>query len=238
MKKQAIYYIWAAIFVYAIAFNSTAKAQQTVFNVPSADVLDAGKVYLEIDAAFKPNNGRIIRRFSSFVPRFVAGVGGNVEVGLNLTGNINPGADSTTLVPAVKWRFYQNKKKDFAVFAGNNFYIPVRNRAYKFGTYTYAATAKMIGKTRLTAGAFVFSKSVVASGAARGGGQFAVEQTINSKLTVSADWLTGKHASGYFTPGAIYKFTPKLTGYFAYSIGNADARKGNNFLLLEAGYNF
>jgi hypothetical protein len=114
----------------------------------------------------------------------------------------------------------------------------VRNRSYKFGTYTYAAVAKTINKTRLTAGAFVFSKSVVAPNAARGGGQFAVEQTINSKLTLAADWFTGRHANGYFTPGVIYKPHPQVTTYFSYSIGNADASKGNHFFLFELGYNF
>lgn len=215
-----------------------ANAQQTVFNVPTADVLDKGKVYVELDGSFKTNNDGALRKFSSFVPRIVIGAGGNVEVGLNLTGNIQPGTDTTTLVPTVKWRFFQNEKKDLALFGGNNFYIPVRNKSYNFGTYTYAAVAKTINKTRLTAGAFVFSKNVVAPNAARSGGQFAVEQTINSKLTLAADWLTGRHANGYFTPGIIYKPHPKVTTYFSYSIGNADANKGNHFFLFELGYNF
>lgn len=226
-------------FIFLLVFFVFAvNAQQTVFNVPTADVLDKGKVYVELDASFKTNNDEILRKFSSFVPRVVVGAGSSVEVGLNLAGNIQPGADTTTLVPSVKWRFYQNEKKDLAIFAGNNFYIPVRNRGYKFGTYTYAAIAKTINKTRLTAGAFVFSKNVVAPNAARGGGQFAIEQTINSKLTIAADWLTGKHANGYFTPGVIYKPHPKVTTYFSYSIGNSDANKGNHFFLFELGYNF
>lgn len=219
-------------------FAANAKAQQTVFNVPSADILDKGKIYAELDAAFKTNNQEVLSRFSSFVPRAVIGTGGNVEVGLNVLGNVQPGVDATTLVPTVKYRFYQNEKKDFAVFAGNNFYVPVRNRFYKFGTYTYLATAKTINKTRLTAGAYVYSKNVVAPNAARGGGQFAVEQTINSKVTLAADWITGRHANGYFTPGIIYKPHPQVTTYFSYSLGNAQLRKGNHYFLFELGYNF
>jgi hypothetical protein len=80
-----------------------------------------------------------------------SGTGGNVEIGLNAAGNINPGADSTTLVPTVKYRFYQNKKKDVALFAGTNFYIPVRNRSYKFGSYSYLAAAKTIPNLRRAA---------------------------------------------------------------------------------------
>lgn len=213
-------------------------AQQTIFNVPSTDVLEKNQLYIELDAAFKTNNQTSQRRFSSFAPRLAAGVGKNIEVGLNITGNINPGIDSTTLVPTVKWKFYENEKKDLALIGGSNVHIPVRNRAYNIGTYSYLATSKTIKKTRLTAGGFVASKNVFASNAVRSGGQFGFEQTLNSKFTLAADWFTGKHANGYFTPGIIYKPTPKLITYWSYSIGNANAKSGNHYFLFEVGYTF
>ena len=226
------------LFILCYASVLTVSAQQTIFNVPTTDILDKGKVYFELDAAFKVNNQRDVTRFSSFVPRVVVGVGGNVEVGLNVTGNINPGSDSTTLVPAVKWRFYQNEKKDIALVAGTNVFIPVRNRAYNVGSYSYVNASKTINeKTRLTAGGYFYSKNVVAA-KSRGGAQLGIEHTVNSKFVVAADYLTGKHANGYFTPGVFYKPTPKVTGYFGYSIGNENARGGNNFFLFEFGYNF
>jgi hypothetical protein len=141
-------------------------------------------------------------------------------------------------VPSIKWRFYQNKKKDLTLFAGNHFYIPVRNKSYNFGTHTYVAIAKTFNKTRLTAGGFVTSKNVFAPGAVRAGGQFGFEQTVNKYLNINADWFTGKHANGYFTPGIAFKPHPKVTGYIGYSIGNANAAKGNHFFLFELGYNF
>lgn len=224
----------------AILFGSAvfACAQQTIFNVPTTDVLEHGKVYGEFDVSFKPNDQAALSRFSSFVPRIVVGVGGNVEVGLNVTGNVQPGADSTTLIPTVKWRFNQNKKKDLALIVGTNFYIPVRSRSYNVGTYSYLAVSKTINKTRLTAGGYVATKNVFASNAVRGGGQFGIEQTVNSKFSAAADWITGKHASGYFTPGLIYKPTSKVTTYFSYSIGNDRVRQGNHYFLFELGYNF
>ena len=161
-----------------------ASAQQTIFNVPTTDVLDRGKVYAEVDASFKTNSQIALGRFSSFVPRVVVGVGSNVEVGLNITGNVQPGADSTTVVPTVKWKFYQNKEKDLSIIAGTNFYIPVRNRAYNSGVYSYLEISKTINKTRITGGGYVATKNVFASRASRTGGQFGFEQTINSKLTL------------------------------------------------------
>jgi hypothetical protein len=217
--------------------GNIANAQQTIFNVPTSDVLDVGKVYVELDASFKTNDEDALRKFSSFVPRLVVGIGGNVEVGLNVTGNAQPGADTTTLVPTVKWKFYKNEKKQVALFGGTSVYIPVRNRAYNIGSYSYIALSKTIKKSRITAGGFVASKNVFAPNAVRGGGQFGFEQAVNSKFTVAADWVTGRHASGYFTPGVIYKPHPKVTTYLSYSMANDKYAAGNHFFLLEVGYN-
>lgn len=226
--------IFVATCVLLCGVSSVAHAQQTVFNVPTTDVLPAGKAYFEMDISAKPNEPK----FSSFVPRFVFGVGGDVEVGLNVLGNIQPGADATTLVPAVKWRVYQNEDNGWAIVVGNNFYIPVRNRAYKFGIYSYVMTQKSFHTgTRIGFGGSFFSKDVVAPNAIRGGGQFTFEQTLGKKLNLNADWFTGKHANGYLTAGAAYKLNTRLTGVAAYSIGNANATNGNHYLYFELGYN-
>jgi hypothetical protein len=235
--KLFIYFCIFALF-FTLLLSVHANGQQTIFNVPTADVLDRGTVYGEIDVSFKPNCREALCRFSSFVPRVVVGTGGNVEVGVNVIGNVQPGPDSTTIVPTVKWKFYENEKKDVALFAGTNFYIPARNRSFNFGTYSYAAVSKTIGKTRLTAGGFVASKNVFAPNAVRSGGQFGVDQTINSKVTLAADWITGKHASGYLTPGVIYRPHPLVTTYWSYSIGNTGAGSGNHYFLFELGSTF
>lgn len=225
-----------AILIIIALFTIPISAQQTIFNVPTTDVLEKGKVYVELDVAFKPNSQTAVNRFSSFTPRIVVGVGGKVEVGLNVIGNVQPGADTTTFVPTAKWKFYEKDKT--ALVAGTNLYIPVRNRSYNIGSYNYLAVSQTINKTRLTAGGYVASKNVFAPNAVRSGGQFGIEQTLNSKVSLAADWLTGKHASGYFTPGLIYKPHPKVTTYWSYSIGNTNLRQGNHFFLFELGYNF
>ncbi len=231
-------YIFIFSIISSLLIGSQAHGQQTIFNVPTTDILDRGKVYAELDASFKFNDQSAVRRFSSFVPRLVVGTGGDVEIGLNVTGNIQPGGDSTAIVPTVKYRFYKNEKKGIALIAGTNFYIPIRNRAFKFGTYSYLAGGKTINKTRLTAGGFVASKNVFAPNAVRAGGQFGIEQTLNSKVSLAADWITGKHGAGYFTPGVIYKPHPRVSTYWTYSIGNTGASNGNHYFLFEVGYNF
>ena len=213
------------------------RAQQTIFNVPTTDVLDKGKVYAELDASLKPTDGAVVSKFSSFVPRVVVGAGSRIEVGLNITGNIQPGPDSTALVPTVKWKPYQGKDNGWAFVVGDNLFVPVRNRAYHAGNYVYAEISKTFKSgTRLTAGGYDFTENVVAT-ANRAGGQFGFEQPLK-KVAFAADWLAGKHAAGYLTPGLVLKVGPKVTGYAGYSIGNQNPSKGNHFFLLEVGYNF
>src|SRR4029078_7541532 len=126
-------------------------AQQTIFNVPSTDVLDKGKVYSELDVSLKPNDSPFVNKFSSFVPRLVVGAGNQIEVGLNVTGNIQPGPDSTTLVPTIKWKPYSGKDNGWNFVIGNNLFVPVRNRSYDAGNYVYAEVSKTLKNgTRLT----------------------------------------------------------------------------------------
>ncbi len=228
-----------ALLILLCGAGSKARAQQTIFNVPSTDVLERGKVYAESDASFKPNDSESVSRFSSFVPRVVVGVGGRVEVGLNVTGNVQPGPDSTTLVPTVKYKLYDGGDNGFAIVGGDHLFIPVRRRAYDAGNYVYLEFSKTFKKfgARLTAGGYDFTRNVVA-GANRAGGQFGFEQPVSETVTLAADYFTGRHAAGYFTPGVIFKVGKKTTGYAAYSIGSQNPSSGNHFFLLELGYNF
>ena len=241
MKNRRHYVLRALGIVFSLLICGAANlvlGQQTIFNVPSTDVLDKGKVYAELDASLKPTDGASVSKFSSFVPRVVVGAGNRVEIGLNITGNIQPGPDSTTLVPAIKWKPYQGENNGWAVVVGDHLFVPVRNRAYNAGNYVYAEMSKTFkGGTRVTFGGYDFTQSVVTD-ANRAGGQFGFEQPLNKKATFAADWFTGKHAAGYFTPGFVFKLSPKVTGYAGYSIGNQSLSGGNHFFLLELGYNF
>ena len=48
-------------------------AQETVFNVPSGDTLDRGKVYGELDVTYRPSDGRFCAidfEFAAILPGF------------------------------------------------------------------------------------------------------------------------------------------------------------------------
>ncbi len=219
--------------MYVLACCAGALAQQTVFNVPSGDVLDRGKIYGELDVTYNPNNAS-----KGFTPRMVAGIGHRIEVGLNLNGIAVPGIMQTTLTPTIKWKAYDGGDNGWAFLVGDDVFFPVQNRGYNTGNYVYAEFTKTWKtKTRATFGAYDCSRHVVASGN-RAGGQFAIEQPAGRKLTLAADWFTGHHALGYLTPGVIVKITPKLTLYGSYQIGNSGVAAGNHQFLMELGWNF
>jgi len=208
-------------------------AQETIFNVPSGDILDKGKIYGEFDFGY-------LRDASSgtYTPRLIAGVGHKIEIGINLNGITSPGPSQTTPTPTLKWKAYDGGKNGWGFIIGDDVFVPAQNRTYDVGNYVYAEFTKTLKRhTRLTLGAVDFSSKVVASGN-KAGAQFGIEQPIGNRVTLAADWFTGKHSAGYFTPGAVIKLTSKLTLYPAYEIGNYDLSRGNHLLLIEVGWNF
>jgi hypothetical protein len=209
------------------------QAQETVFNVPSGDVLDRGKIYGELDFTYRPNDGT-----QGYTPRVVIGVGHGLEIGLNVNGIVTPGALQTNFSPTIKWKGYNGGGNGWAFFVGDDLFLPVQNRGYNTGNYIYLEFTKTwTTKTRATFGGYYFTRDVVAS-AQRGGGQLAIEQAAGNRLTLAADWFTGTHALGYITPGIILKATSKLTLYGSYQIGNSSETVGNHQLLIELGWNF
>jgi hypothetical protein len=56
-------------------------AQETIFNVPSGDILHKWKVYGEFDFAYLWDASS-----GTYTPRLVAGLGHKIEIGINLNG--------------------------------------------------------------------------------------------------------------------------------------------------------
>jgi hypothetical protein len=218
-----------------LAFFPAARAygQETVFDVPSPDVLDKGMVYGELDGTIRPNDSMY-----TFTPRVVIGIGHQIEAGLNFNGLNAVKSNYLTLSPTIKWRIWRKEESGWSIYIGDDLFFPIHRRTYNAGNYSYAVLVKeWKSGTRIGMGGYDFTKNVVAA-ANRAGGQFTFEQRVTNRLTLAAEWYTGNHASGYFNPGGIFKLTSKLTVYAAYQIGNAGVTAGNHMFLWELGYNF
>jgi hypothetical protein len=225
--------ILSLLYFAAFIAVQTGTAQETIFNVPSGDILDKGKIYAEFDFAHLWDASA-----GTYTPRLVAGVGRKIEIGINLNGITSPGLSQTAPTPTVKWKAYDGGKNGWGFILGDDVFLPAQNRTYGVGNYVYAEFTKTLkSHTRLTFGAFDFTAKVVASGN-KAGAQFGIEQPVGNRVTLAADWFTGKHSAGYFTPGAAIKLTSKLTAYTGYEIGNSDFSRGNHLVVVEVGWNF
>ena len=227
MKKL----LWTISFVVvAVPFS---PAQQTVFNVPSADVLAKGKFYGELDVTYRNSSGG-----ATLTPRAVVGVGHRFEAGINLNGFGLPGQQSFTPTPTLKWEIYDGQHNGWSWLVGDDLYIPAQNRTYNVGNYVWTELAHAWKSgTRATFGAFQISPNVVAV-KQKAGGQFAIEQRIDSRVTFAIDWFTGDSSIGYLTPGVVIKVTRQLTWYATYQLGNHRLTEGNHQFLFELGWNF
>ncbi len=221
------------LFLLALAGAGRACGQETVFNIPSADVLDRGKVYGELDGTIRPDDA-----FSTFTPRVVVGLGHNVEVGVNYNGLSAPTLGEMTISPTIKWRPWKKEEAGWLFYLGDDLFFPVNQRSYDAGNYVYAMFTKTWASgTRVGFGGYDFTRQVVATGN-RAGGQFTFEQPVNKRVTLAAEWYTGNTSVGYVNTGVIFKANSKLTLYGAYQIGNSGVTEGNHQFLWEIGYNF
>lgn len=234
-KLKIVAVFLSLLFITAVQTN----AQSNIFSMPSTEILAKGKIGLRMSSKFKFNDQSAKKRFSSFTPRVIYGLSNNVEVGFNFGGNTQPGPDASTLIFTAKWRFYQNEKQHVSVVAGNSFHVPVRNKKYSAGTYSYVAASKSFKTgTKITAGSYFYSANVVAKDANRAGGQFAVEHKLTNKLGVAAEYYTGKHSGGNLTAGFKMKLNKRMTSNIGYTVMNQKAAQGNHFFYASTGFNF
>src|SRR6266705_5072879 len=91
-------YLVTALLVVVTAFSAPLLGQETIFNVPSGDILDKGKVYGEFDFSYLWDASA-----GTYTPRVVAGIEHRVEVGVNVNGIVSPGPSQTTPPPTIKW---------------------------------------------------------------------------------------------------------------------------------------
>lgn len=230
MKHFKIY-----IIVLCLCFAcSQADATQTVFNVPSADVMDKGHVFVQEEAQFTPwetNNAFYSTTYGAL------GIGHNTElstilynVGSPATENISlaVGFKSAIPIPYLKEKF---PEREFKFTIGSSMLLGLEGNGV--GNWTYAHVSGRVPKvnTRISVGASyggrqAFGENSVSMIAA-------VEQPVTKKLSLLADWYSGSETwAGYLIVGGSYKL-PRNTAIFAgYQIPN-DYKIGPTGFVIE-----
>ena len=176
------------LLVVSFSFSThTAVAQSTIMNAPSTDIVAPKKVYFEFDYIGKPESADD-GGFTTIVPRAVVGVGGNVEVGVNVGINDFGPAEPIEIQPNIKWRFYNNEDNGVAASAGGILFIPVRDRDAladdDFG-FIYSNVSKKFKSTygpRLTGGIYGLAGRADGNGT-KAGAIVAYEQPLHSRVS-------------------------------------------------------
>jgi len=221
----------AAVTAIALAAPAgPARAQQTLFNVPSADVLEKGKLYLEEDTLWRPSDPDL----AVFTMRGVYGFGSNVEGGVNFGGFVTPGRSTPSATIALKWQPVKIDKFVLTAGAHGLFFLRGSKDGDPAGWFYAHGSYALPTNTRITAGGWVATSGYAAPGST-GGGLLGLEQKVNDHLTIAADWFTGRNGIGYLSPGIISAWGP-WTIYAAWSIKNGDSK--GNAALLELGFLF
>ncbi len=220
----------AVAVVFLALAAGTVSAQQTIFNVPSADVLDKGKVYLEEDNLWRPQDPN----FAVFTVRGVYGLGAHVEAGFNFGGFVTPGRSTPTAVAAVKWQ--PLKEGNFALTVGAHglFFLRGSEDGDPAGHFYGHASYAFPTNTRITAGGWVATPGY-AGADTKTGALVGFEQKIVDHLNLIGDWFSGKNGIGYVTPG-ISSTWGGWTLYAGYSFKNGDSK--GNAMLFELGVTF
>ncbi len=202
--------------------GSKALAQQTLFNVPSVDVLEKGQIFLQHESQFSGD-------FGLFTDYASLGVGKYTELDLTLFGVGTENIRNEVLGVGFKTALPIHKESETKFTFGN--IIPVSLRGNGAGGYAYSHLSTRLPKlkTRLTSGILVgtttlFGRDVVCYIAG-------VEQPITKRFGLVMDWHSGKHANGFLIPGFYYSFGQNITLWAGYQIPNNRANGDNGFVI-------
>lgn len=183
---------------------AVARAQQTVFNDPSADALGRGDVYLELDGTQRFHQG-----FEGLTPRLVVGLGVNVEAGLNIGPFFGNGAGGPlTATPNAKLalRIVEGDWGALSAAAGTRVYVPLHDGSVSVEGYGLAAYNAPFG-ARVTAGLYGETGSPGAWGPTA-----TLEVPLFEHLTVAGEWWRGRDLGA----GLVIALPAQISLYTAY----------------------
>lgn len=207
-------------------------AQQTIFNVPSADVAPKGRLYLLQESQFKAWNPDAFWLGTEYA---TYGVGHNTEVGMTLfnvgaptTGNITlaTGFKSAIPIPKLKDKY---PAREYKITVGSELLTSLQGQGVGNWTYAHLSGRTPVTNTRLTAGLSYGTKQVF--GTDNLSFICGVEQPVTKKLNIIADWYSGdEHFAGFLISGFSYALPKNTTIYLGYQVPNTSQNGSAGFV--------
>lgn len=209
----------------------SAQAQQTIFNVPSADALPKGQTFLQHESQFRTWQPG---RFISNTEYFAHGIGHNTEAAVTLFNVNAPASDNITLAVGFKKVFplleHRFPAREFKLTVGQM--LPISLQGEGVGNWSYTHISGRIPKlnTRLAAGVSTGTKQIFGRTTVNFIGTY--EQPVTKRLSLQGDWYSGTSDLGLFITGFSYKLPRNTALYGGYQIPN-NKRSGRQGFVVE-----
>lgn len=227
-------FIKTIILCFILLSGRYCNAQQTVFNVPSADVTPDKAIFLQHESQFRawnPDAFWLGTHYSAL------GVGHNTELDATLfnvsapsSKNISLGLGFKSAMPVF---FLKEKypKREIKLTVGSEVLVSLQGNGVGNWSYAHLSCRLPHTNTRITSGVSVGTKQVF------GRSTFcyimAVEQPVTKKLGIIADWYSGaENYSGFLIAGVSYKLPKDANLYLGYQIPNSE-KNGKSGLVVE-----
>jgi hypothetical protein len=210
---------------------SPVAAQQTIYNVPSADITPEGQLFLQHESQFRawePGHFVDNTEYSAY------GIGHHTELDATLfnvnapvSDNITLGLGFKTTIPLLEERLPEEELK-WTIGT----IVPVSLQGDGVGNWSYSHLSARLPrvKTRLTAGVSAGTHQIFGRNAVAfiGG----VEQPVSKHVTILTDWYSGTHNLGLLISGFSLALPKDTNLYLGYQIPNTK-RSGSQGLVIE-----
>jgi hypothetical protein len=223
MKKN-----FCLIFFFLFQVSNQALAQQTIFNVPSADVTEKNKNFLQHESQFRTKDPN----YWNVTSYYARGVGDDLEIDATLFNTSIPTSQNASLGLGFKKVFSLNLESDYKpkiIFGGE---VPISLQGRGVGHWIYSAASITFPQTntRFTAGISKGSRQIFGKNATSfiGG----IEQQITKKFNLIGDWYSGNNSLSILTTGFSYAFPQDFTFYGGVQIPNSK-KVGRNGITIE-----
>ena len=211
-----------------ILLCSKAYSQQTIFNVPSADVTPQYVFYTENENQFRSWDPHyyILTQYNNF------GIGHNTDIEASLYNVRTPknkptmGYGFKSVIPILKDKY---PERAYKMTIGDQVLVTYNENSVGNWGYTHLSGIVPVSNTRLTAGVSAGSKQYYGKNVVCFIGGY--EQPISKKFSIIGDWYSGGHLNGFFIPGFSYKLTKYNTLYIGYRIRNNKNSPPSGFVI-------
>jgi hypothetical protein len=215
---------------FLISISFSAKAQQTIFSVPSADVTPEDKNFVQHESQFRTKDPGEFWAGTHYVAK---GIGYNTEIDAAFFNLSSPASKNVSFAPGFK-SVIPIQIKEISSYQPKIIFgsmMPFSLQGNGIGNWTYLENSFFIPEsgTRLTAGISFGTKQIFGKDTICFIGGF--EQKITNNLSYISDWYSGNNTLGVFSTGISYALPKDIVFYGGYQIPNSKKIARNGFII-------